>query len=211
LVALDARVVVHPPEMTEEQLPKLAIRPYPVRYAAPYTTKDGLELSIRPIRPEDEPLMVKFHEQLSERTVYLRYLQMVNLNQRVAHERLQRICFIDYDREIALVATKSPEGKDAEKREEIIAVGRLKKIPGTREAEFAVLVTDQYQRHGLGSELLRRLLDVARAEGIEKISADILSDNMAMQKVCERMGFRLERSLDDPVVKAQLDLAPATV
>ena len=66
--------------------------------------KDGADVLIRPIRPEDEPLMVKFHDTLSERSVYLRYFHLMNLPQRVAHERLTRICFIDYDREMALVA-----------------------------------------------------------------------------------------------------------
>ena len=94
-MALDARVVLHGPEVTEEQLPKLAIRPYPSEYVGSWTARDGEEFSIRPIRPEDEPMLVKFHETLSERTVYQRYLQMLGLKQRVAHERLTHICFID--------------------------------------------------------------------------------------------------------------------
>ena len=75
--------------------------------------KDGNEVVIRPIRPEDEPLMVEFHEKLSERSVYLRYFQPLKLRQRTAHERLTRICFIDYDREMALVAErKNADGRD---------------------------------------------------------------------------------------------------
>ncbi len=114
LVALDARVVVHGPEVTKEQLPKLAIRPYPNRYASNWTMKDGSDVLIRPIRPEDEPMMVKFHATLSERSVYLRYFHLMNLPQRVAHERLTRICFIDYDREMALVAER--HGRDRGRR-----------------------------------------------------------------------------------------------
>src|SRR6202041_1857154 len=116
LVALDARIVVHGREMSQEQLPKLAIRPYPARYVSAWTMKDGVEVLIRPIRPEYEPAMVKFHETLSERSVYLSYFHLMNLPQRVAHERLTRICFIDYDREMALVAAR---------RGEILAVARL--------------------------------------------------------------------------------------
>jgi len=201
LIALDARIVVHPLEVTAEQLPKLAIRPYPTQYVSPWTLKDGTEVLIRPIRPEDEPLLVRFHQTLSDRTVYMRYLHLMKLSQRVAHERLTRICFIDYDREMALVV----EHKDPTSGEpQIIAVGRLKKVYGTRDAEFAILITDEFQARGLGGELLRRLIQVARDEGVRRIVADILPDNLPMQRVCENLGFRLSRSIDDPVVKAEL-------
>ena len=106
LVALDARVVLHESDLSEEQLPKLAIRPYPTQYVWAWKTKAGEEVEIRPIRSEDEPPMVQFHETLSERSVYLRYFHMIKLSQRVSHERLTRICFNDYDREIALVAER---------------------------------------------------------------------------------------------------------
>jgi acetyltransferase len=203
LIALDARVVVHGPEVTEDALPRLSIRPYPIRYVAPWNMKSGAEVIIRPIRPEDEPMMVKFHETLSERSVYQRYLHMMKLSQRVAHERLTRICFIDYDRELALVA----EHKDAKTGEsQVIGVSRLKKSHGISEAEFAVIVNDQHQGQGLGTELLRRILDVARDEKLNRVVGDILPDNFAMQHVCEKMGFRLTRSVDDPVVKAELEL-----
>ena len=205
LIALDARVVVHDAGVTEDQLPKLAIRPYPSQYQQLWSTKDGTEVCIRPILPEDEPLIVKFHESLSDRTVYLRYLQMVNLSQRVAHERLVRICFIDYDREMALVATRTLPGTETT---EILGVGRLKKARGLSEAEFAVLIADDFQGRGLGIELTRRLIRVGRDWGLKKIVADILGDNFVMQKVCEKLGFRLQRSLEDPVVKAELDLQP---
>jgi acetyltransferase len=104
IVALDARIVLHGPAVTLEQLPKPAIRPYPLKYVSSWTMKDGSAVTIRPIRPEDEPLLVRFHETLSDRSVYLRYFCSLSLSRRVAHERLLRICFGDYDREIALVA-----------------------------------------------------------------------------------------------------------
>ncbi len=106
LLALDARVVLHGREVAEDKLPRPAIRPYPAQYAGEWTMKDGTPVTIRPIRPEDEPLMVKFHETLSERSVYMRYFQPLKLSTRTAHERLTRICFIDYDREMALVAER---------------------------------------------------------------------------------------------------------
>src|SRR5205823_1816906 len=104
ILALDARVVLHDASVSEASLPKPAIRPYPSKYVIPWTLKDGTAITIRPIRPEDEPLMVKFHQGLSERSVRLRYFAPLKLGQRVAHERLTRVCFNDYDRELALVA-----------------------------------------------------------------------------------------------------------
>jgi acetyltransferase len=203
LVALDARVVLHSPETTEDQLPKLAIRPYPDQYVAPWTDNKGEEYSIRPIRPEDEPLMVKFHETLSERTVYQRYLQMLNLSQRTSHERLTRICFIDYDRQISLVAERqNPE--TAEK--EIVGVGRVQKIPGADYGEFAVVISDAFQGRGLGCELVRRLIDVGRAEKLSKIHGEVLADNFVMQRLCEKMGFTLESTTDEPTVEVELTL-----
>jgi acetyltransferase len=204
LVALDARVVVYPADVTKDKLPKLSIRPYPVKYVGGWTMKDGSAVTIRPIRPEDEPLVAKFHETLSERSVYQRYLHMLKLSQRVAHERLTRICFIDYDREMALVA----ESKDqATGESRIIAVARLKKTHGNNEAEFALIISDEFQGRGLGAELLHRIVDVAKDEKLSRVTGDILPDNFVMQRICEKIGFELKRSADDPVVKATLELA----
>jgi len=204
LIALDARVVLHPPGTAEDQLPRLAIRPYPARYAGEWTMDDGQKVAIRPIRPEDEPLMVKFHQTLSDRTVYMRYLHTLPLSQRIAHERLTRICFIDYDREMALVAERRDPETD---QSEIIGVGRLKKAHGANEAEFAVLVADAHQGKGLGAELTRRLIQVAADEKLERLVGDILPDNLVMLRLCERLGFKLTRSIEDPVVKAQYELS----
>src|SRR5208283_1130707 len=148
LIALDARIILHGPDVTLDQLPKPAIRPYPLQYVSTWTMKNGNQVTIRPIRPEDEPLMVKFHETLSDRTVYLRYFATLSLSRRVAHERLLRICFGDYDREMALVAERADP---ATGERQIIAVGRINKLHGKNEAEVAVLVADQYQNLGLGN------------------------------------------------------------
>ncbi|MBD2506388.1 bifunctional acetate--CoA ligase family protein/GNAT family N-acetyltransferase [Nostoc muscorum FACHB-395] len=203
LIALDARIILHEPDVKKDQLPKLAIRPYPTQYVSKWTMKDGTPVTIRPIRPEDEPLMVQFHKTLSEQSVYFRYFHLIKLQSRVAHERLTRICFIDYDREIALVVEyQNPETQTRQ----ILAVGRLSKIHGTNEAEFAIVVCDRSQCQGIGTELLQRLLQVSRDEQLSTITADILVDNYGMQKVCEKLGFRIQHTDDPTVLKTEIDI-----
>ena len=203
LLALDARVVVHDKDVPESQLSYSAIRPYPARYVSEWTMKDGAKVIIRPIRPEDEPAMIEFHKKLSERTVYLRYFQPLKLTQRTAHERLTRICFIDYDREMALVVERQkPDGTP-----DIIAVGRLSKIHGRPEAELAALVQDELQKKGLGEELYRRLIQVARDQHLAKVHSNMLGENKEMQGLCKKLGFHLSTpDLEDNLLLAELTL-----
>jgi acetyltransferase len=169
------------------------VRPYPTEYVSSWTMRDGTPVIIRPIRPDDEPLMVKFHSRLSDRTVYMRYFGSLSFALRTGHERLAAICSCDYVSEMVLIG----EGKDPNTGERsILAVGRLNKLgqdknKTTGEAEAALLVADAQQRLGLGTELLRRLLDVARHEGIHRIVAEMLRDNFAVQAVFKKCGFRL--------------------
>lgn len=201
LIALDARVVIHGREMTEDKLPRPAIRPYPSQYCGTWKLKNGSSVNLRPIRPEDEPMLVKFHEALSEESVYYRYFSQLKLDQRIAHERLTRMCFNDYDREIALVA----EARDAQTgNREILGVGRLSKARGLNEAEFALIVTDKYQRQGLGTEMLKRLVQIGRDEKLRRISANILAENHGMQTVSKRVGFSLQRDADNHDYKAEI-------
>ena len=204
LIALDARVVLHPPATDAAHLPRPAIRPYPAQYVASWASPDGTPFTIRPIRPEDEPLMVRFHEELSEETVYGRYFEHLKLSQRTAHERLTRICFIDYDREMALVAEhRDPASGEAA----IVGVGRLSKSRGLPEAEFAILISDRWQHHGLGTELLDTLVRIGREEGLERIWAEMLAGNRGMRRASERVGFGIRSHPDDQsVVLAELDL-----
>ena len=187
--ALDARVVLHDPNTPEDKLPRPAIRPYPVQYVTPWKLKNKAPVTVRPIRPEDEPAMVKFHETLSEESVYHRYFSALNLSQRTAHERLTRICFNDYDREIALVAESKPVNEEDPKN--ILGVGRLSKLHGTNEAEFAILVSDHSQNLGLGFELLKQLIEVGRAEKLASITGQILAENNAMRHICKKLGFKI--------------------
>jgi acetyltransferase len=199
LVALDARVVLHPATVADADLPRPVIRPYPVQYVGEWTMRDAVKVTIRPIRPEDEPLMIDFHHKLSDRSVYLRYFQPLKLTQRTAHERLTRICFIDYDREMALVT----ELKHPNASSEIIAVGRLSKLHGTSEAEVAVLVRDEFQHRGLGTELVSRLIKVAADERLTAISSTMLGINREMRAICNRLGFQLTVDMEEDLVNAR--------
>ncbi|MFS8878600.1 GNAT family N-acetyltransferase [Synechococcus sp. H55.8] len=196
LLALDARVILR----SEQEPPvPLAIRPYPSQYTWPF--REGI--TIRPIRPEDEPLVIQFHRHVSDYSIYLRYFHPIKYSARIAHERLVRICFNDYDREIALVAEKQePEAT-------ILGISRLSKKHGLpEEAEFALLVADPYQRQGIGTELLTRLIQVARCEGIRRLTGEVLSENEGMRRLCRRLGFQLLPSSEDPgLLRATLDLA----
>jgi acetyltransferase len=202
LVALDARVILHDPKTTEEQLPKLAIRPYPTQYISAWKMKDGKKVTIRPIRPEDEPLMVNFHEGLSERSVYLRYFSPLKLQQRVAHTRLVRICFNDYDREIALVA----EHKDGDGKSQVVGVARLSKLHSTNAGEFAVVVTDAWQRKGLGTELTKRLVQIAKNEKMARLVAYTLRENKDMQHMCKKVGFQVRTPVGESECVIEMEL-----
>lgn len=201
--AHEVQVETYPPDAPPR--PRPAIRPYPTEYSGRWTMKNGEEVTIRPIRAEDEPLIARFHETLSERTVYFRYLSTLKLSTRIAHERLVRICYLDYDRQMALVVERTnPQSEQTE----IVAVGRLVKdmqafARGSRQAEFALVVSDKLHGQGIGKELLRRLLDVAKREGVEEVFGEISSENMTMQNICRSMGFLIKRDYEDTTVTAR--------
>lgn len=203
LIALDARVVVHPKDVTEDQLPKPAIRPYPTQYVTRWKMKDGQEVTIRPIRPEDEPLMVQFHKGLSERSVRLRYFHPMQLDARTTHERLIRVCHADYDRELALVVERTDPNTQ---EREILGVGRLSREPRNDTAEFAILISDQWQNRGLGTRLLELLVHIGREEKLTEITAAMMPENIEMQRVCQKLNFALTRDTEEATVHARLSL-----
>jgi acetyltransferase len=151
--------------------------------------------------------VVAFHRTLSEQSVYFRYFHLMTLGHRIAHERLTRICFTDYDREMALVAERAGENGAAA---ELLGVGRLSRIHDENAAEFAMLIADPWQRQGLGTALLGLLLEIGRSEGLERISAEILHENRGMQHVCRKLGFQLRPTAE--CVHAEISLLePAAV
>jgi acetyltransferase len=201
LLALDARIVLHDLQVRETDLPKSAIRPYPIQYAGSWSASGGQSFTLRPIRPDDEPMMIAFHRNLSEQSVHLRYFGTMSLSQRTSHERLTRMCFIDYDRQIALVAIhRDPETS----HDQIVGVGRLIKRHDSRDGEAAILVSDPFQGKGLGTELVKRLLTIASQEGIRRVVAEMLPENHVMQQVCRELGFHLRHRPGEEIVEGEL-------
>jgi acetyltransferase len=201
LLALDARVVIYGLDKKEEDLPKAAIRPYPMQYVQSWKMKDGTPITVRPIRPEDEPSLIKFHEKLSERTVLMRYFTPMGLGQRTAHERLTRICFVNYDRDMALVAERKEDGAS-----EVLAVSRLTRLHGTEMAEATVVVLDEAQHMGLGTELMKRTIEVARAEKLKQVVATMLAENEDMLAICKKLGFKIAKVEGRDLLRAELAL-----
>ena len=146
--------------------------------------------------------MVAFHKTLSEESVHYRYFGSLKLEERVAHDRLTRICFNDYDREIALVA----DHKRRDGGHEILGIGRLSKAHGLEEAEFAIVISDQWQGHGLGTQLLKLLVRIGRQEKLDRIIAHILPDNIAMQRISKNVGFDLHYDAEGEEWKAEIRL-----
>jgi len=203
LLALDARMVLFGRDIADAELPRSAIRRYPTEYVSHWTMKDGSDVVLRPVRPEDETLMVEFHKSLSDSTVYLRYFQMQRLESRVAHERLIRKCFLDYDREIALVVERVDKHTG---HRELIGVGRLARQRKIEEAELGVVVADRCQGAGLGTELMRRLLHIARTEKIRRIEAHILAENFPMIALAKLFHFDCVSDEDPGSLTATLEL-----
>jgi acetyltransferase len=198
LVALDARILLCPPDLPAGQRPRLAIRPYPNQYIAPWRLRDGTEVVVRPIRAEDEQLVVQLFSTFSEHTIRMRFFSMIK---RLTHESLIRLCHLDYEREMALVAVRHDDD-----RSRILGVSRYFLDPETGIAEFAIAVGDPWQGQGLGHHLMRRLIDVARDNDVKRLEGQVLQENESMLRLVKGLGFGLRTSADPAVVDAELDL-----
>jgi acetyltransferase len=200
VIALDARVVLCPSDLPEDKRPRLAIRPYPDHLTVPLKLDDGTEVLVRAIRPEDEPLLIEFHAGHSERTIRMRFFNMVKT---LSRDSLIRLCHLDYDRALALVAEhEGPDGKP-----HLCGVSRYFVDPETHTAEFAVVVGDAWQGHGLGWGLMKRLIEAARQRGVTRLLGLVLRENTGMLKLCADLGFTQEPTHDDAVVRVTLELA----
>jgi acetyltransferase len=186
VVALDARIAVDEEVVRSPDLKPyshLVIRPYPESYVREKTLPDGTSVLLRPIRPEDEPLWSALLESTSNESLLSRFRQLV----RRSHELAARFCFIDYDREMAIVAEVSQAGE-----RELVGVGRLVADPDHRTAEYAVLVTDRWQGRGLGALLTEYCLDLAPAWGVKEIVAYTTAVNIRALRIFRKLGFQIE-------------------
>ncbi len=176
----------------------MVICPYPCHYIHSTKMKDGTRYLIRPIKPEDEPLMEELFYTFSEETVRNRFFQY---KKEISHEELARYCQVDYDREIALVAAVDDDG-----RERLIGVCRLTIMPDGRAAEMAVVVADAWQGQGIGKKLMENTIKIAKERGIREIWMDVLADNKPMNGLSRRMGFKKAESEDPDIVRYLLKL-----
>jgi acetyltransferase len=195
IIALDARVLLTPADSTP---PRLAIHPYPNQYTAPFRMEDGTEMTVRAMRPEDEPLIVQLHAGHSEHTIRMRYFSMVKT---LSRDSLIRLCHLDYDREMALAGVRG-EGESAQ----ILGVSRYYLNPETGSAEFAVVVGDAFQGKGLGRHLLQRLIGIARERGVKKLVGLILAENKPMLDLTGSLGFSPPERVESGVERVVLEL-----
>jgi acetyltransferase len=196
LVAVDARVVVDRELLDKPLRPysHLAIHPYPEGYTRTVTLKDGTRVTLRPIKPEDEPL---WHEMLaisSRESIRFRFRYIFK---ETTHQMAISYCFIDYDREMAIVAELDEDG-----RRKLAGVGRLVADPDHVAAEYAVFVADPWQNKGLGGLLTDYCLDIAKGWGIKRVTAETTPNNVRMIAIFQHRGFKIERRAEEGVVLA---------
>jgi acetyltransferase len=196
---LDARITVDKKRVFRKFEPHehMVISPYPKKYETLWTLKNGREVLLRPIKPEDEPLWLEMFQSFSDESIRYRFFQILK---DTPHEVRVRYCNIDYDREIAIVAELTE--KD---RKKILGVGRLSIEPNGKSGELAFIIGDQWQGLGLGTKMVDYVLEIAKEMGVETVYAIMLPDNYRALNLTKKMGFKLEY-LDDGTVKGILDL-----
>ncbi len=172
--------------------------PYPKKMEETITFKDGQQLVIRPIRPDDEDKIKEMFYTFSEQTKYLRYHGSLKS---LPHNKLQVFCNVDYDTEMALVVVRGQAG-----HEEILGVGRYMTNPGKRSAEMAFVVSDNWQRKGIGTHLFKRLVEIGRQAGLVQFNADVLPENSGMLKIFHRSGLNTETQTEEGVVRVTMSL-----
>lgn len=185
IVALDARILIDydPADKSGDKYSHLAIVPYPEEYVSAPIHIKGSDVNFRPIRPEDEPLWFDLLDNCSKESIYSRFNSFPSWS---LHEVATRYCYIDYDREIAIVAEIEEEGI-----KKIIAVGRLIADTEHKTVEYAILVADKWQNIELGSKLTDYCLDISQKWGLNKITAQTTSDNHRIINMFKKRGFTI--------------------
>jgi acetyltransferase len=196
---LDARIVINKDNICRKFVPHehMVISPYPKKDELIWLLKNGREVLLRPIKPEDEPLWLDLFKSLSEESIRYRFFQMLK---DTPHEVRVRYCNIDYDREIAIVAETFEKGKKI-----LLGVGRLSFESDGKSGEISFIVSDSWQGLGLGTKMVDYVLDLAKEMGIESVYAIMLPDNYRALSLTKKMGFQVEY-LKDGTVRADLNL-----
>jgi acetyltransferase len=193
VVALDARVIIDE-DVLKQPVPQyshLLLRPYPERYIKTVTLADGTETLLRPIKPEDEPLWLEMLGSCSKEAIYSRFRYNFHFD---SHEVATQFCYIDYARELGIVAEIEEEG-----RRKLIGVGRLISDPDLDNVEYAVLITDAWQRKDLGKILTQYCVEIAKANNFKRIFAETTKDNKPMIAVFKKLGFEVSFNSDTTV------------
>lgn len=198
IIAVDARVVMKAVSPDSKPYSHLALRPYPEEYASENELKDGTKVLLRPIKPEDEPLWLELLGSCSKESIYNRFRFFFNWS---THEVATRYCYIDYDREMAIVSEILEDGK-----RRLTGVGRLVADPDLETAEYAVLVSDRWQNRGLGGMLTDRCMEIARDWGMKKVYAQTTTDNPRMVHLFENRNFTIEHDCGGSVVDVEKEM-----
>ncbi len=199
VLALDARIRVARP--TGDRSRDLAIRPYPAELEEPFTLHNGLEVLLRPIRPEDEPEHREFLNQLTPEDIRFRFFGLVR---EFPHSEIARLTQIDYDREMAFIAT-APKADGTGR--ETLGVVRTVTDPDNETCEFAIIVRSDLKGQGLGYKLLEKMIGYCRARGTKTMTGQVMAGNHPMLDMVRALGFRVNRLEDEPVMETTLDLA----
>jgi len=198
-IALDARIILDDQIVPgTEEYAHLIISPYPTRYVEPWRLRDGRSVVLRPIRPEDEPLEHELIAKLSPESSRFRFFYILK---EITHEMLSRFCNIDYDREMAIIAEHTSDGKRRN-----VGVGRLIVEPGGETGEYAIVVADDFQGNGLGLKLLDMLIGIAHDKGLKSIYGIVLNDNTKMIELAKKVGFKAQQ-LSDEETRVTLELS----
>ena len=199
VLALDARIKVGVPALPGAK--RLAIRPYPKGLEDRISIKDGRQFLVRPILPEDEPLVHHMVANQTQEDLRLRFFAPLK---RLSHQAAARLTQMDYDREMGLVAV----GPDPETGETIMyGVVRITADPDNLRAEYAVMVRSDMKGQGLGYQLMNKILDYARSRGIKEVYGEVLRENTSMLGMCRALGFIRKENLDEPgVVEVRIEL-----
>jgi acetyltransferase len=191
--AVDVRIFVERPRIRPEPYAHMAIHPYPIALEHHTRLGDGTELVIRPMRPEDAEMEREFVRELSPKSKYMRFMQSIK---ELTPEMLVRFTQPDYDREMALIAVVTAAGRRRE-----VGVARYAINPDGRSCEFALVVSDEWHKRGIGSRLMERLMEAARQRRLERIEGEVLAENRPMLNLCRELDFTVRAAPGDPGVR----------